>query len=183
MTASAAKPDVEILSPADADPFSLKDGQLVPPAALDGRAPIIAIADVTDEDGHDVGKDGTQRTICRGPAGHYHLIDVGPDGCRVVGAPITFAMASDIAAAILAGNQRVATAPGAINLLALAFLAALAEARRRKHRMSSGVSPAAASAPGAPPQPPLEPPGAAAVASQGGLPAGAQSRAQEGAAA
>ncbi len=181
MTNAAAVTDMEILAAGDPDPFALRHGQAVPPAGLDGEAALIPIAEITDEQGHEVGAGGTARKICRGPQGHYHVIDIGPDACRVVGAPVTFSTASDIAAAILAGNQRIATAPGVLNLLALAFLAARAEASKRRFReksVSPGVSPDAAAAPVSPPAP-LAPTGAVASASQHGLPAGAQSGAHD----
>lgn len=157
--------DAEILDPHDPDPFALHDGQALPEEAENA---IFPIAEITDK-GEPAGAQGFKRFICRGPAGHYHVIDLqGSNPPRVVGAPVTFNVAHDIAAAVLAGDSRTETRPGVTKLLALAFLAALAEAQRRKaraqtpgHELSASVAVANTAAP-TPPSPP-EPVGAAAA--------------------
>lgn len=72
------------------------------------------------------------RAIVRLAGGRLGLCDISGVEASLIGVPVTYAEAGELATQVLAGSSRARTAPVVVHTLALAFLAALAEAERRR---------------------------------------------------
>jgi hypothetical protein len=72
------------------------------------------------------------RCICRLPDGKMILSDVTARSVSQIGPSITYAEAGELATQVVMGSSPASTFPHVVHMLAIAYLAALAEAEQRR---------------------------------------------------
>lgn len=114
---------VPVVTP-HADPFGLVRRDL--DAASREAFAVVAIVDLADDV---LPANHPCRCVCR-IDGRLALCEVAGREAVQIGQPVSFVEAGELATQILGGESRAATAPHALRTLALAYIAALAEAER-----------------------------------------------------